>query len=129
MPTTPGEIQTILPLCAVAELEIGTPRRVIAEGMPPLAVFRLEEGFFVTNDTCTHGEASLCDGFVDGDEVECPWHSGKFCVRDGRPTAFPAVEPIKVYRTYIVNDQVCIEKPGNSPHDEAAAPIDHGAQP
>ena len=70
MPTTPGEIQTILPLCAVAELEIGTPRRVIAEGMPPLAVFRLEEGFFVTNDTCTHGEASLCDGFVDGDEVE-----------------------------------------------------------
>jgi nitrite reductase/ring-hydroxylating ferredoxin subunit len=96
------------PLCATADVEIGTPRRVETEGLPPLAVFRLEDGYYVTDDTCTHGEASLCDGFVEGDEIECPFHSGKFCIRDGQATGFPATEPIRVYRTRVVDDQVCI---------------------
>lgn len=96
------------PLCLAAAVEIGVPLRIVVERMPPLAVFNLEDGFFVTDDTCTHGEASLCDGFVDGDEVECPWHSGKFCIRDGKATAFPAISPIRVYRTQIIEGQVCI---------------------
>jgi nitrite reductase/ring-hydroxylating ferredoxin subunit len=103
------------PLCATADVEIGTPRRVETEGLPPLAVFQLDDGYYVTDDTCTHGEASLCDGFVEGDEIECPFHSGKFCIRDGQPTGFPATEPIRVYRTRVVDDQVCI-----------AEDVDHG---
>ena len=98
------------PVCATADVEPDAPKRVELDGMPPLAVFQLADGYFVTDDTCTHGEASLCDGFVEGDEVECPWHSGKFCIKDGRATAFPAIEPIKVYRTLVVDDQVCIEQ-------------------
>lgn len=103
------EASTWRPLCDADAVEIGTPVRVETEGLPPLAVFRLDDGYFVTDDTCTHGQASLCDGFVDGDEVECPWHSGKFCVKDGKATAFPAVEPIKVYRTKVMDGRVCIE--------------------
>src|SRR5258705_12030736 len=99
---------TWLPVCPAGDIEIGTPIRVETPGLPPLAVFRLADGFYVTNDTCTHGEASLCDGFVDGDEVECPFHSGGFCIKDGNATAYPAIEPIKVYRTRVLNDQVCI---------------------
>jgi nitrite reductase/ring-hydroxylating ferredoxin subunit len=71
--------------------------------------FQLDSGFYVTDDTCTHGEASLSDGFVEGDEIECPWHSGKFCIKDGKATAFPAIEPIRVYRTRVVDGRVCIE--------------------
>ena len=97
------------PLCAAADVEVGTPLRVEVEGLPPLAVFHLDDGFYVTDDTCTHGEASLCDGFVEGDEIECPWHSGKFCVKDGEATAFPATLPIKVYKTRVVDGRVCIE--------------------
>jgi nitrite reductase/ring-hydroxylating ferredoxin subunit len=101
------------PLCAAAEVEIGTPRRVDLPGCPPFAVFHLEDdSWHVTDDTCTHGEASLSDGFVEGDEVECPFHSGKFCVRDGRATAFPAEEPIRVYPARVIDGQVCIEAAG-----------------
>ena len=100
--------ETWLPVCTTADVEIGTPKRVETHGLPPLAVFQLDDGFYVTDDTCSHGEASLCDGFVDGDEVECPWHSGKFCIKDGSATAFPAIEPIKVYRTRVVDGQVYI---------------------
>lgn len=101
-----------LPLCPTSEVDPDMPVRVVPEGFPPLAVFELEDGYYVTDDTCTHGEASLCDGFVEGDEIECPWHAGKFCIRDGRATLFPAEEPIRVYETRVIDDQVCINRQG-----------------
>ena len=103
------------PLCHAIDVEVDVPVRVEREGLPPLAVFQLEDGsFHVTSDVCTHGEASLSDGFVVGDEIECPWHSGRFCIRDGRATALPAFEPIKVYPTRVVDGRICIETPKGS---------------
>jgi nitrite reductase/ring-hydroxylating ferredoxin subunit len=91
-------------------VEAGTPQRVMVDGMPPLCIVRLDDdSIHVVADTCTHGEASLADGFVEGDEIECPWHSGKFCVRDGRATAMPASDPIRVYPARVIEGQVCIE--------------------
>lgn len=93
-------------------LEAGTPQRVVVDGLPPLCVVRLESGaLHVVDDTCTHGEASLADGFVEGDDIECPWHSGKFCLKDGRATAMPASDPIRVYPARVVDGQVCIDVP------------------
>ena len=92
-------------------LEEGTPQRVVVDGFPPLAVFRLGDGCFVTADTCTHGEASLCEGFVEGDEIECPWHSGRFSIRTGAATAMPACDPIKAYPAREIAGQVCIAEP------------------
>jgi nitrite reductase/ring-hydroxylating ferredoxin subunit len=100
-----------LVLCATADVETFAPKRVMPEGMPPLAVFQLEDEYFVIDDTCTHGEASLCEGYIAGDEIECAWHGGKFCIRDGQPTAFPAVEPLHVYKVRVLDGQVCIEQP------------------
>lgn len=96
------------PVCAFADLEGDCGKRVQLEGLPPLAVFRLDDDVFVTDDTCTHGDASLCDGFVEDGQVECPWHAGKFDIRSGAATAFPAVAPIRVYRTRVVDGQVSI---------------------
>ena len=99
------------PLCAAADVEIGMPRRVEVGGLPPLAVFQLDDGFHVIDDTCSHGRASLSEGFVEGDEIECPWHAGRFCIKDGRATAAPAEEPVRAYATKVVQGQVCIESP------------------
>jgi nitrite reductase/ring-hydroxylating ferredoxin subunit len=65
-----------------------------------------------TDDTCSPGNASLADGRFEGDEVECPLHSGKFCVRDGRPTAYACERPIRTYRTKLEGDRVLIEPGG-----------------
>ena len=110
MSVDPSLASSWRPLCHAIDVEVGVPVRVDREGLPPLAVFQLEDGsFHVTSDVCTHGEASLSDGFVVGDEIECPWHSGRFCIRDGKATAPPAFEPIKVYSTRVVDGRVCIE--------------------
>jgi len=103
------------PLCDAVDVEVDVPLRVERDGLPALAVFRLDDGsIHVTDDTCTHGQASLSEGFVVGDEIECPWHSGRFCVRDGRATALPATEPIRVHAARVIDGRVCIEPPAQS---------------
>lgn len=89
-------------------IEAGTPQRVLVDGLPPLAIFRLPDGCFVTDDTCTHGEAQLSDGFIEGDQIECPFHAGRFCIKTGEAKAMPASEPIKAYPTRVIDGQVCI---------------------
>jgi nitrite reductase/ring-hydroxylating ferredoxin subunit len=94
-------------------LEPGTPQRVVVDGLPPLCVVQLPAseggGVFVVADTCTHGDASLSEGFVEGDAIECPFHAGLFCLRDGRATKEPAVEPIRTWPATVVDGQVCID--------------------
>lgn len=86
-----------LRLCRVDEVDEGEALQVCIEGRAPFAVYRSDGQFFVSDDTCSHGEASLSEGTVDGTEIECPWHSGKFCLRTGEALNFPAVTPIRVY--------------------------------
>lgn len=85
------------PLCATAEVPLDCGRRVDVDGWEPLAVFRVAADYFVTVDTCSHGNASLCEGPLEHGEVECPFHAGRFDVRTGAVTAYPAEEPIRVF--------------------------------
>ena len=48
-----------------------------------IALFKLEDGVFAIDNLCTHGNAQLCDGFMEGSHVECPFHQALFDVRDG----------------------------------------------
>lgn len=93
----------------------GTVLRVDVDGYPPLAVFNVDGEFFVCDDTCSHGQASLSEGTVEGATVECPWHNGVFCVRTGAPLSPPAVGPITVYPVHLRDGQVCIAARKNTP--------------
>lgn len=62
-----------------------------------LALFRSGDEVFATDALCTHGNARLCDGFVEGHEVECPLHQGRFDLRSGAATCAPAMQALKVY--------------------------------
>ncbi|MEG2313977.1 Rieske 2Fe-2S domain-containing protein [Brevundimonas sp.] len=41
-----------------------------------VALYAVEGEYFATADLCTHGKASLADGYLDGDLIECPLHQG-----------------------------------------------------
>jgi nitrite reductase/ring-hydroxylating ferredoxin subunit len=88
-------------ICQVDDVFEDCGRRYELNGFEPLAVFNLAGTFQVTDDTCTHGNASLADGWVSDGEVECPFHSGKFCLKTGKATASPAEQSLKVYRTRV----------------------------
>ncbi|MFM0265097.1 bifunctional 3-phenylpropionate/cinnamic acid dioxygenase ferredoxin subunit [Paraburkholderia sediminicola] len=101
----------MIKVCETDAVADGEVLRVELDGLVPLAVYNTEGEFFVTDDTCSHGDASLAEGFLEGTEIECPWHSGKFCLRTGRALTFPAVEPIRVYPVTLEGNAILIPTP------------------
>ena len=93
-------------LCHVGDVAAGASKRIELEGRAPLAVFNVGDDFFVTDDICTHGEASLCDGELDGHEVECPYHQGAFDIRTGKALSAPCTVPLRVYPVRLVEGRV-----------------------
>ena len=73
-----------------------------------VAFYKVGEDVYATDNICTHGQARLCDGFLEGHEIECPLHQGKFDVRNGRPTCEPATEPLRSYPVKIEGARVFI---------------------
>ena len=74
-----------------------------------LALYKVEGSVFATDNTCTHGQARLCDGFLDGYEIECPLHQGKFDIRNGRGTCAPIVEDVRSYPVRIEGGRVYLQ--------------------
>ena len=60
-------------------------------------------------DTCTHGDISLSEGFVEGETLECWAHGSKFSLLTGKPLSLPAYEPVPVYRVTIQDGDVYVD--------------------
>ena len=72
----------------------------------PICLVNLDGEFHALSDICTHQDASLSDGTVEGDELECPLHGGAFDIRTGQPVSFPVVVPVAKYRVRVDGDEV-----------------------
>jgi 3-phenylpropionate/trans-cinnamate dioxygenase ferredoxin subunit len=98
----------MIPVCPLAELKRGEARRLDVE--PPIAVFRVDDGdVYAIDDTCTHQDASLADGWLEGCEVECPLHSSRFDLRTGQVDAPPAKKPVRTHRVSVVDGTIYVE--------------------
>jgi len=70
-----------------SELKENEVLQVEIIGRPPIAVYNLCGQFFATDDTCTHGDASLSEGEIEEGEIYCPFHDGAFDIRTGKRRA------------------------------------------
>jgi 3-phenylpropionate/trans-cinnamate dioxygenase ferredoxin subunit len=95
--------------CKVDQLKPGEALRLNLT--PPIAVYRLDDGFYATDDTCSHAQASLSAGEIDLEEctVECPYHASLFDIRTGRVLSLPASKPVKTYPTKLEGDEVFVD--------------------
>ncbi len=75
-----------------------------------ICIVRHEGTFFALNDTCTHGQAFLSEGFCDAVEcvLECPLHGGLVDFRTGRAAGAPIEKDAPVYATRIEGDLLLI---------------------
>ena len=73
-----------------------------------LAFYTVGDDVFATDNICTHGHARLCDGFLDGHEIECPLHQGKFDVRNGAPMCEPVTEALRSYPVKVEGSRVFV---------------------
>jgi nitrite reductase/ring-hydroxylating ferredoxin subunit len=76
---------------------------------PAVAVFNVGGTLFAISDICTHAEASLSEGRVDGESVECPLHGACFDLRTGEALTPPAVEPVQTFPVAVQGDAIYVE--------------------
>ena len=95
--------------CSVADLEPDTAKRVVLRGVPIAVVKDAAGDIHAIGDTCTHGDISLSEGFVEDDTLECWAHGSQFSLRSGKPLSLPAYEPVPVYVVEIDGDDVYID--------------------
>jgi 3-phenylpropionate/trans-cinnamate dioxygenase ferredoxin subunit len=92
----------LIRVCAVAELARGEARRIDSD--PAIAVFHTDDGeLFAIDDTCTHQDASLAEGWLEGCEVECPLHASRFDLRTGAVDAPPAKLPVRTHAVVVTD--------------------------
>ena len=96
-------------VCGVSDLEQDMPLRVEPDGVPITVIKDAEGVIHAIGDTCTHGDISLSEGFVEGDTVECWAHGSAFSLLTGKPQNLPAFEPVPVYVVEIDGDDVLID--------------------
>lgn len=80
----------------------------VTVGGKSIALYQVEDQVFATDNICTHGNARLCDGFLEGHEIECPLHQGKFDIRNGKAMCAPLTEDIKTYPVKIEGNRVFV---------------------
>lgn len=74
-----------------------------------IALYEVDGEVFATDNLCTHGAARMSDGFLEGREIECPLHQGRFDVCTGKAMCAPLTENIRTYPVKIENLRVMLK--------------------
>ncbi len=74
-----------------------------------IALYQVAGEIFATDNICTHGNARLCDGFLEGHEIECPLHQGKFDIRNGKAMCAPLTEDVRTSPVKIEGSRVFVD--------------------
>jgi 3-phenylpropionate/trans-cinnamate dioxygenase ferredoxin component len=98
----------------VADIPPGQGRLVEAGGRS-IALFNCAGTFYAVDDTCTHAEASLSEGYLQGTEVECPLHGARFDLRTGAAVWSPAFRPVATYAVRLEGPDVLLDPTPRGP--------------
>ena len=88
-----------LPEGGIMLVEVGDERILLSN---------VDGDFYAIGEVCTHAEGSLSDGYVEGQEVECPLHGSLFNLKTGENTGPPATEPVASYAVRVDGDDILV---------------------
>lgn len=104
-----AESQQVTEVCVAheGELPVGRMKRVVVEG-EAIVLIHLDDGYYALQDACTHSRASLSEGTLEGDVLQCPKHGGRFFVKTGKPARLPVVRPARRFPVRVEGDEVLL---------------------
>ena len=76
-----------------------------------LLLCNLDGTIHCTDNICTHAYALLCDGWLEGMEIECPLHGGRFDIVTGKALCAPVALDLIVYPTRTVDGRIEVSVP------------------
>jgi 3-phenylpropionate/trans-cinnamate dioxygenase ferredoxin component len=93
----------------LSDLAPDAAKRVVLDGVAIAVVLDSAGAVHAIGDTCTHGDISLSEGFVEDDTLECWAHGSKFELTTGKPLSLPAYEPVPVFSVEIIDGDIYID--------------------
>ncbi|MCC8397366.1 bifunctional 3-phenylpropionate/cinnamic acid dioxygenase ferredoxin subunit [Paraburkholderia sp. MMS20-SJTR3] len=79
----------------------------------PIAVVNSGGSLYAVGDRCSHGNASMSEGYVEDDgTIECPLHSARFCLKTGAALCQPATVPLATYPVVTDGDRIFVDFSG-----------------
>ena len=105
---TPGEFVAVVSQSDLADRQTC---RVDLNGVV-MSIAKVDGEVFAFQEFCTHRFGPLSEGsFVDGTQIQCPWHKSCFDMRTGKVTNGPAKEDIRAFEVQIHDGQVLVRAP------------------
>ncbi len=89
----------------LSEIKPGEMMSVEVDNEQVLLV-NVDGNIHAVDDICSHAYATLSEGDLSGEEVECPLHGGSFNAVTGAPINPPANEPLRVYSVQVEGDDI-----------------------
>jgi p-cumate 2,3-dioxygenase ferredoxin component len=103
-------MSTLHALIAADEIFEGEIKNAVLPNGTKVAIYNLNGAYYVTDDTCTHENASLSEeGMVEGSNVICGWHLCGFDIASGAATVSPCSEPLQTYPVTLVDGRIHVE--------------------
>jgi nitrite reductase/ring-hydroxylating ferredoxin subunit len=96
---------TLCPTSEVAENSV----KSFEVGNNVIAVYNVGGEYFATDNECTHGAASLADGMLEDDIIECSLHFGAFNVKTGEAVQAPCFTALRTYKVIVENGEVKVD--------------------
>lgn len=92
---------------AIKQEALGIGEKVVIDlDGTDVAIFNIAGEFYAIEDACTHDGAEIASGELIGDEIICPRHGARFCVKTGAVKCAPAYENIATFPIRIENGVV-----------------------
>lgn len=98
------------PLLPADEIVDGEMKSALLPDGTKVAIYHLHGRYYVTDDTCTHENASLSEeGVIEGEHIICGWHFCGFDIATGAATASPCYEPLRTYPVHVLEGHVHVQ--------------------
>ena len=98
-------MNALVTVAKVSDIAVGQFKPVVVEGKA-LLICHTADGFYAVDDTCTHDDGPLADGWLEGNAIECPRHGARFDVKTGKVLCLPAAVPIKSYPVKVEGEEI-----------------------
>ena len=94
-----------VPVARAADVPRGRMLEVTV-GPRNILLCHTRDGWFATDNVCTHAYAKLSEGRLRKTRLICPLHGGAFDCRTGEAIGSPAVAPLATYAVRVTGENV-----------------------
>jgi 3-phenylpropionate/trans-cinnamate dioxygenase ferredoxin subunit len=95
---------------AAAASEVPPGRiKTVEVGDEDVAICNVDGQIYAIANVCSHDDGPLADGYLLGEEIECPRHGARFNVRTGEVKTLPAIIPIATFEVKIEGDDILVD--------------------